>query len=66
MGAYAKAAWYGVIAVAPLYSAYQGLQSGDLWTGLIGGLIVAGVLLAMTQAVAFALRKLRRRTPSAR
>jgi hypothetical protein len=66
MGAYAKAAWYGVIAVAPLYSAYQSYLTGDLWLGVLAGLAVSAALLALTEATAFGLRRLRRRVPSTR
>jgi hypothetical protein len=55
-----------VIAVAPLYSAYQSYLTGDLWLGVLAGLAVSAALLALTEATAFGLRRLRRRAPEAR
>ena len=56
-----KNLWYGVLGILPAYGAYNSSQLyGDLWNGLIAGLILAAILYAGGEAVLFVARKLRR------
>jgi hypothetical protein len=52
-----------VIGLLPAYGAYNGNQLyGDLWSGLIEGLIVAAILYAVGETVFLVAKKIRRRS----
>ncbi len=58
-----KQVWYVVIGLLPAYGAYNGNQLyGDLWSGLIEGLIVAAILYAVGETVFLVAKKIRRRS----
>ena len=55
-----KKVWYGVIGILPVYGAYSGFQNNDLLVGLLAGLILAGILYAITWVILFVVRRTRR------
>ncbi len=58
-----KHVWYTVIGLLPAYGAYNGSQLyGDLWSGLIDGLILAAILYGVGEALFLVARKIRRRS----
>lgn len=59
----AKQVWYTILAILPVYGAYNSVRSFDEpWSGLIAGVIVAGILFGLSEGVLFLARKFQKKT----